>query len=82
MIKMEDFDWLGHLTAGMRSEGAKVGAVFSVEEVFLHSLFPIYSKIARELQEAVNLEMSASVLFTANPPYGSDWLVQGNFALR
>ena len=28
VIKMEDFDWLGRLTAGMRSEGAKVGAVF------------------------------------------------------
>lgn len=28
VIKMEDFDWLGRLTAGMRSEGAKVGEGF------------------------------------------------------
>lgn len=65
--------------------GAKVrrlGQFFLLKKYFCTAFFPIYSKIARELQEAVNLEMSASVLFTANPPYGSDWLIQGNFALR
>ena len=55
---------------------------FLSEKYFCTAFFPIYSQIVRELQEAVNLEMSASVLFTANPPYGSDWLIQGNFALR
>lgn len=83
VIKMEDFDWLGRLTAGMRSEGAKVGAVFFCQRsISAQPFFSIYSQIVRELQEAVNLEMSASVLFTANPPYGSNWLIQGNFALR
>lgn len=76
--------WLAWSLDGWHAERRCEGwsSFFLLKKCFCTAFFPVYSKIARELQEAVNLEMSASVLFTANPPYGSDWQIQGNFALR